>query len=242
MSVMKKIALISFAALLLGGCTRSIESQYTPSFTKGTDQAVLSGAKIGVAKLEDKRSWVAAGDEQSKSFIGQAGSWKFGLTFGGKEFTPVDTIVRTAIVEELRRAGAASVAIDTTLGSKDLSKFDATAAAAKVDYVLGGDLTVFEFVNETGLVTVTSRRAVSLSIKMKRVGKDALVIDQSYVQNDRENEGLGVMHSTNVNKLLNNALRNSVHKIVSDVSLALKVPENRVSVTVEIDGVALLAH
>jgi hypothetical protein len=239
---LKKFAAPLFAVICLVGCTRSIEGQYTPSFAKGADQSALANARIGVAKLEDKRSWVESGDEKSKSFIGQAGSWKFGLTFSGKEFTPVDVIVRSAITEELRRAGAEVTPIDAVLGAKDVAKFDAAAAAAKVDYVLGGDLTVFEFVNEAGLVTVTSRRAVNLSIKVKKVGRTAFVLDQNFSQNDRENEGLGVMHSTNVNKLMNNALKQAVHKIVADVSTALKVPENRVSVSVELDGFAFAAQ
>ena len=189
--------------------------------------------------MTSKRSWVNPGDEQSKSYVAQAGSWKFGLSFAGKEYTPSDLIVRSAISDEFRRLGATVTPIETVLGSSDLAKYDAAGTAAKVDYVLGGDLVVFEFVNETGLVTVTSRRGVSLNLKMKRVGASRTMIDQNYSQNDRENEGLGVMHSTNVNKLMNGALKSVVHKLVTDVATALNLPENKVAVAVEFDGVAL---
>lgn len=224
--------------VLLTGCTRSLESQYSPTYPQDQTVAAINKAKIGVARLEDKRSWVSPGDEKSKSFVAQAGSWKFGLTYGGKEFTPADLIVRSAISEEFRRLGAVVTPIDAVLGANDLAKYDAAGAAAKVDYVLGGDLVVFEFVNETGLVSVTSRRGVSLNIKLKRVNAGKLVVDQNYSQNDRENEGLGVMHSTNVNKLMNGALRTVVHKLVADVAGALQIPENKVSVNVEFDGLA----
>jgi hypothetical protein len=233
-----RVLVISVALLTLAGCTRSIESQYTPTMAKDATLSAAPAPRIGIAKMDDKRSWVSAGDEKSKSFIGQAGSWKFGLTFSGKEFTPVDVIVRTALAEEFRRSGATVTTVDNVLGANDLTKYDAAATAAKVDYMIGGDLVVFEFVNETGLVTVTSRRAVSVNLKMKRVGSPKLLIDQNYSQNDRENEGMGVMHSTNVNKLMNGALKNAVHKIVSDVATAMKVPENRVTGQIEFDGVA----
>ncbi len=226
-------------ATALAGCTRSLESQYSPSYQPVSSTATAASAKIGVARLEDKRSWVNPGDEKSKSFVAQAGSWKFGLSFAGKEYTPSDLIVRSAISDEFRRLGASITPIEMVLGSADIAKYDAAGTAAKVDYVLGGDLVVFEFVNETGLVTVTSRRGVSLNLKMKRVGAARALIDQNYSQNDRENEGLGVMHSTNVNKLMNGALKSVVHKLVTDVATALNLPENKVSVAVEFDGVAL---
>lgn len=233
------IGIVVTVLTLLSGCTRSLESQYSASYSSDQKTTSISTAKIGIARLDDKRSWVSAGDEKSKSFVAQAGSWKFGLTFAGKEYTPSDIIVRTAISDEFRKLGASVTPIEIVLGSSDLAKYDAAGTAAKVDYVLGGDLIVFEFVNETGLVTVTSRRAVSLNLKLKRVNSSRLVVDQNYSQNDRENEGLGVMHATNVNKLMNGALKSVVHKLVTDVATALNVPENKVSVVLDLESVAL---
>ncbi len=162
------------------------------------------------------------------------------MTIDGKEFTPVDQLIRDSLGLELGRVGARVVPIDAVLGASDLAKYDAAGSASKVDYVIGGDIVIFEFVNEQGLLTVTSRRSVTLNLKVKRVG-GAVLVDKTYSENDRENEGMAVLHSTNLDKLINGALKKSIHTLVNDVATALSLPANKVSVNVSVDGQQLAA-
>ena len=49
-------ALVALAAI--SGCTRSLEMTYTPSLYRLPQADLLRGIGLGVAKLEDRRSWV----------------------------------------------------------------------------------------------------------------------------------------------------------------------------------------
>ncbi len=236
----KQFLLVCSVSVLASACTRSIETKYVPSVAAGESTASVSNVGIGVARFTDKRSWIDASDSKSLGFIAQAGQWKFGVTVDGKPFTPVDQLVRDAMGVELGRVGARVVPIEAVLGAADLSKYDAAGTAAKVDYVIGGDIAVFEFVNEQGFITVTSRRAVTLNLKVKRVG-GAVIVDKGYTENDRENEGMGVLHSTNVEKLVNGALKKSIHTLITDVATALGVPANRVSVNISVESPVVAA-
>ena len=41
---------------VLAGCTRSLESQYSPSYQPASSTTTAASAKIGVARLDDKQA------------------------------------------------------------------------------------------------------------------------------------------------------------------------------------------
>src|SRR5262245_21958406 len=93
------------ALLVLAGCTRSLEFTYKPSTTPVRGAQKAGGMTIGVAKFEDKRSWVDTTDEKGQSYVAQQGPWKFALTHDGKDYVPVNDLIQSIFVTELRQAG-----------------------------------------------------------------------------------------------------------------------------------------
>lgn len=79
-----------FALLVLAGCTRSLEYPYRPATTRVAAAEKARAMSFGVAKFEDKRSWVDASDSKGQSYVAQQGAWKFALTHEGHEYVPVN--------------------------------------------------------------------------------------------------------------------------------------------------------
>jgi hypothetical protein len=146
-------------------------------------------------------------DDKSRSFIAKQGSWRFGLTFEGQEFVPVSTVVQKLFVSELKEAG-----YDAVSAQKPIS--DAA-------YNLSGRIVTFEFENETGIVTVTSRRAVMLSLTLTDKQGKPVIDNQLIGDSDRENEGMGVMHSTNMDKLMNRVFKKVVTNVLGQMKAKL---------------------
>ena len=94
----------------------------------------------------------------------------------------------------------------------------------------------FEFENETGVLTVTSRRSVTLALTLSGKNGSKLVDNQLFSENDRENEGLGVLHSTNADKLLNRAFKKVVGDVLTKVRPYLAA-DGGVNVSVTLNGV-----
>jgi hypothetical protein len=220
--------LIPVAALVaFAGCTRSIEVTYNDDITPVS--AAAHAPTIGITKLVDMRSWVDPKDAKSLSFVAQQGTWKFGMTYEGKEFIPVNDFIQQVMVEDFGKQGWQSTAVDQTVTS-DAAALAKVCKDSHTDYALGGKIETFEFVNETGFVTVTSRRAVSLVITVAKADGTAVLNQADFTQNDREGEGMGVLHSTNVDKLVNVAFKKVITDVLANVhqKTALDVREVRV--------------
>ena len=225
------VGLLVVIAMSLGwGCTRSIEMTYTPSLYRLPDADKWKGIKLGVAKLEDRRSWIDRTETESLSYFMLQSPWRFGLTHKNKDYTPVATIIQDLFVDEFTRAGVEASAIDRVLTKDALPAMREAGEQAKVAYVLGGRLHVFEVVNETGVFTVTSRRSITLEINLAQVSSGALALDSTVSFNDRRGEGLGIAHSTNVDRLMNTVFRQVVEQVAA--KLALDPRDVRVRITV----------
>ncbi|HLO64795.1 MAG TPA: hypothetical protein VK165_17685 [Azonexus sp.] len=216
--------MLSLAVLAAAGCTRSLDVKYAGGFDQASGVKTTSLKKVAILPFNDERAWVDKADEQSRSYIAKQGVWKFGLTFEGKEYTPVSGLLQTLFVSEFKAAG-----------------YDAVASASPssdVAYNLSGRVVNFEFENETGLVTVTSRRVVTLALSLTDSTGKSVLDNQLFSENDRENEGMGVMHSTNADKLMNRALK----KVVTDVLIRLKpqlASRDNIDFRVTLNGIAL---
>lgn len=219
-----KFGLIAFSAsmLLLTGCTRSLSVNYVGGFDGNSTIQAASKQKVAILPFVDDRSWVDKADGQSRSFVGKQGVWKFGLTFGNQEFVPVTNLIQSLFVEEFTAAGYDALA--TTQATQDSA------------YALSGRIMTFEFENEAGLLTVTSRRSVTLALTLASKDGSKLVDNLLVSENDRENEGLGVMHSTNADKLLNRAFKKVVNEVLTKLRPQLAA-RNTIDIRVTLNGV-----
>jgi uncharacterized protein YlxP (DUF503 family) len=224
-------SLIGVVTLLtLTGCTRSLELTYTPSAAKVTAADKAAAMSFGVARLEDKRSWVDATDSKGQSYIAQQGAWKFGLTHEGREFVPVNEVLQSLFVTELRTAGFPAKPLDGIASKQAASQLRELGRQAGTEYAIGGEILVFEFVNEDKVWTVTSRRAVTLNLLIVRTQDGQPVVDSTYSELNREGEGMGVLHSTNVDKLFHGAFKTVVQRVIEEVARKLEVTASAISV------------
>jgi hypothetical protein len=220
------------------GCKRSLEMTYNPAAYRLADAGQLRSVALGVGKFEDRRSWIDRTEPQSLAYIMQQGAWKFGLTHQGKEFIPVQDLVQAIFTEEFKRAGLEQVtAIPEVLTKESVPAMKTAAEQNRVGYVLGGRIHVFEVVNEVGVWTVTSRRAVTLEIHLLQARSGDLVLDTTVSQLDRKGEGMGVTHATNVDRLMNTVFRQVVTQVIEQVAakLALDPRDVRVRLVFAVD-------
>lgn len=193
-----KITIILLAIAVLGGCTKALVATYEPGVD--LENNGISGKKLAVYRFEDSRSWIDSNEERSNSFIGKQGSWKFGLKYDGVEFQPVSAILQDVFIKDFK-----SIGVEAFKGESSVSP----------SYSLKGKILNFEFENETGVWTVTSRRHVSLALTLSDKDGNALLANELFNEVSRENEGMGVMHSTNVDKLMKEALKKVVYSVIS---------------------------
>jgi hypothetical protein len=216
--------------LVLTGCTRSLEFTYKPSATPVKAAQKAGAMSFGVAKFEDKRSWVDVSDSKGQSFVAQQGPWKFGLTHDGKEFVPVNELIQSLFVTELRRAGFQTKPL-AGIGSKtSLKQLRDLGQQSGAQYALGGEILVFEFVNEDKGFTVTSRRSVTLTLTVVRIADGQPIVDSTFSELNREGEGMGVLHTTNVDKLLHGPFKIVIDKVIGELAQKLEVARGDIAV------------
>lgn len=216
----------------LSGCTRSLEMTYTPALYRLPQADQWKGTRLGVARLEDRRSVIDRTEPQSLSYVLQQGPWRFGLTYQGREYVPVGDLVQALLVDEFGRAGVESQAIPQVLTKDGVAAMRAAGEQAGVGYVLGGRVLVFEIVNEDKFWTIVSRRSVTLEISVVHVPSGQSIVDATVAQTDRRDEGMGIRHSTNVDRLMNTVFRQVVTQVVEQVAARLAVDPRHVNVRV----------
>ncbi len=221
-----------FVVLLGAGCARAIEVSYSADVQRLAQADALGKIPIGVAKFEDKRAWVDKSDPQTLGYVGQARAWRFGMDYKGKEFVPVRDVVQDVLVESFTKAGLSAKPIDQILTKEDRLAFRQVGERSGFQYVLGGEILVFEWANETGVFTVTSRRAVTLQLLMVRVSDEHPVLETVVNESERQDEGLGVLHSTNLDRLMNTVFKQAVQKVIMEVAAKLALDPREVDVKV----------
>jgi hypothetical protein len=229
------VVLVVLASLVpLSGCTRSLEMAYNPALYRLPQADQWKGKLLGVAKLEDRRSVIDQTEPQSLSYVMQHGPWRFGLTHQGREYVPVGDLVQTLFVGEFGRAGVETKAIPQVLTKDSVSAMRAAGERAGVGYVLGGRVLVFEIVNEDKFWTIVSRRSVTLEISVVHVQSGESILDTTVAQTDRRDEGMGIRHSTNVDRLMNTVFRLVVTQVVEQVAAKLALDPRDVNVRVTV--------
>jgi hypothetical protein len=214
------------------GCTRSIDVGYTPSLYRLPRADALRGVVLGIGRLEDRRAWVERSDPESQGYFMQNGPWRFGLTYKDRAYIPVAELAQALFVDEFTRAGVEARAVPEVLTKEGLAAMRAAGEKHGAAYTLGGRILVFEVVNEQGFWTVTSRRAITLEINVVQVRTGEVAFDSSVTHNDRQGEGMGVMHSTNVDRLMNTAFRQVVTQVVEQVAAKLALDPRDIDVRI----------
>lgn len=203
---------------ILSGCTRSLYVAYQADAARLSNASTLEKFSLGVAKFEDKRAWVEGGNPKSESFVALQGPWKFGLTYKETEYVPVKDILQDLLVQELMKAGFKAKALDKVLSKSNSNAIKELSRDNAIDYVLCGQLLTFEFVNEEGVWTVTSRRSATSNINLFKADNTEAVIDTVIAETDREGEGMGVLHSTNVEKLMDRVFKKVAQQVIQKIS------------------------
>lgn len=219
----------------LAGCAQSLPMSYNPALYRLTQADSLRGILLGVAKLEDRRATLERSEPQSLSYVLRQGAYRFGMTYQGREFTPVSDVVHGLFLDEFQRAGVEVKPIPDILTKDAVPAMRAAGEKAGVAYVLGGRILVFEIVNQPGMWTIESRRSITLEINLLRVTTGDLALDTTVSQNDARNEGMGILHTTNVDRLMNNAFRQVVVQVVEQVAAKLAVDPREIGVRIVVD-------
>jgi|SRR6185369_5426727 len=201
------------ALALLSGCTHSIEVSYKADAARLANATALEQVTVGVAKFEDKRAWVEAGEPKTESFVSQAGIHKFGLTYLEKDYFPVKDLIQDVLIKELTLAGIKAKALDLVL-SKSSARGAADLGKDAGDYQVGGQILAFDFNNQPGMITVTSRRTAIVNLNLYRRGETQPCLDQAISEMDTKDYVMGVTHSVNVENLVNEVFRKVAHQMV----------------------------
>jgi hypothetical protein len=201
------------AFTLLSGCTHSIDISYQADAARLANASALEQVTVGVAKFEDKRAWVEADDPKTESFVSQAGPHKFGLTYLEKDFFPVKDLIQDVLIKELTMAGLKAKPLDFVL-SKSSAKGSADLGKDAGDYQLGGQILAFDYNNQAGMWTVTSRRTVIINMNLYRRDSTQPFFEQPISEMDTKEYAMGVVHSVNVENLVREVFRKVAHKIV----------------------------
>jgi hypothetical protein len=77
---------------------------------------------------------------------------------------------------------------------------------------------------------------VTLEIHLLQAGSGSLVLDTTVSQLDRQGEGMGVRHSTNVDRLMNTVFRQVVTEVVEQVAAKLVLQPRDVHVRLVLAG------
>lgn len=240
---MKKICsyawiLLSFIgiALTMSGCTKSIPVTYDADIARLINADALNKFSLGVAKFEDKRACIDKTDAKSESYVSMQSSWKFGMTYQNKEYMPIKDIVQDIFVREFINAGINAKPIDHILSKQNIEDILNITKQDKSDYLLGGEILIFEFFDDAGFWTVSSRRTVAINIILVKVNGEEVRLDVAYNETDRENEGMVVLHSTSADKLMNIVVKNVVNKVIQQVSSKMALNYNDVLWKIALNG------
>src|SRR5215831_15374294 len=80
---LSRVLVVLLALVAISACTRSLEMTYNPAAYQLPQANQLRSVALGIAKFEDKRSWIDRSEPESLAYVMQQGAWKFGLTYHG---------------------------------------------------------------------------------------------------------------------------------------------------------------
>lgn len=136
----------------------------------------------------------------------------------------------------MKAAGFKVKNIDLIPSSQDRQTLMNISNNESVDYILGGEILSFEFANDAGVWTVTSRQTVTLSLNLISADGNVVFSNSTFSDSNSENEGMGVLHSTNIDKLVNKVFKNVLVKVFKEISTDLALDINKININVAINN------
>lgn len=86
------------------------------------------------------------------------------------------------------------------------------------DYILGGQIISFEFINDVGFWTITNRRTVILNINLFRSEDMQLVMEIPVTATESKEYAMGLAHSVAINNLVNETMKKTASQIIQKVA------------------------
>jgi len=211
--VKKIVGSVILASTLLSGC--AVQTSYPVTYHQEDFPVEQSKnlATVGITKWQDNRNIASIKDNYSETAVMRMGPATVGITDDDKEFVRVADYVRKNFIEELRSLGVNTKSIDLIPKSDDHELLTNLAKNNDVSYLISGQLLNFD-VNCHGAWTLECSRNVSFSMSMIDSLGDELITREIYSAAFSNNEGMGVMHSTLLDQLTNQVLREALEKAV----------------------------
>jgi hypothetical protein len=211
---MKYIALIAVTIATLSGCAtkNAVPVEYRSGIV--SKQAINNSASIGVAQWKDSRVLASGTDEFADKAVMRFGAATVGMKIKGKDFPRVADFVRDTFIQELAAQGANVKGIDILPASNEASLLGKIAQSNNVEYVIGGDLVAFD-ISCSGAWTLDCSRKVAITLST--VGKDGrmLMTRETFDSMKNNNEGMGVLHSTLLDQMANDVMRQALEKAIN---------------------------
>ena len=230
------LLIIAGLAVMTIGCSRSIPVSYQMSSNISANIAHLTTGKaikdikIGVARFEDKRSFVEEDKPETESYI--TPDENDGITYQGRELFPVKNMIQEILVNEFRNAGFNAKPIDMVLSNKNKQNIQMIGKENNLDYIIGGDIADFQFYYDRGFFTVGFQHIrVSLNVFLGKVQENKLLFDTSFTKINKNTIHQKHDFSSDAFNLINMPFKNVVMQVIQNV--ADKLPRVTTALTVE---------
>lgn len=211
--MLKKITLAGFIIFSISGCT--IRNSFPVEYNKNKieNMSVVNLDTIGVAKWQDKRNLASFNDELAEKAVMRMGPAIIGITNNGVEFVRVADFVRDNFIKELTSLGVNAKALDVTPSNSDATLLKNIAQNNNVKMIISADLLNFDIAC-SGTWTLDCSKNVSFSLSMVDDLGLQLITREIFNSSLSNNEGMGVLHSTLLDQITNDVMREALKKAV----------------------------
>lgn len=232
------LIILVLLTLLASGCTKSIPINYSEGINTQNIN-VTNDKSVGIMKFIDNRSISKSGNAKGKSFIATQSPWQFALTYEDEKYCPVNKIVNRIFFSEMQSAGFNVKNIDMVPSNLEKQTLINISKNESVDYLLGGEILNFEFANDAGVWTVTSRQNVTLSLTLISSTGEEIFTNSTFSDSNSKNEGMGILHSTNVNKLVNVVFKEVLIKVFKELSSKIAINKENIHLNIAFNNKAI---
>lgn len=211
--MLKKITLAGFIIFSISGCT--IRNSFPVEYNKNKieNMSVVNLDTIGVAKWQDKRNLASFNDELAEKAVMRMGPAIIGITNNGVEFVRVADFVRDNFIKELTSLGVNAKALDVTPSNSDTTLLKNIAQNNNVKMIISADLLNFDIAC-SGTWSLDCSKNVSFSLSMVGDLGQQLITREIFNSSLSNNEGMGVLHSTLLDQITNDVMREALKKAV----------------------------
>lgn len=214
--------LLCFVLLaVLASCSTSYKVRYEPHRGVDVGAPALAGTRIGVLRPADARQWTQTFGTQAESWLFNQDGLTFGVTYDGREFTPIPELVQALLVKELRAAGVDAVAVDAAPNETDAAAIMSAGRTSKSDWLIGGRVLMFQFNYEKRMFSCLACRSATLEVWILRPEHGIVLLRRTYSFSDQEEGGGLGFHEENTYKLLNVVFRRVADEVVNEVIRAV---------------------